>query len=216
MPENLGFMLNDHLGDCPIAGLHHGRQILSFNTTGDEITDPDAAVLADYERICRYVDGDPSTDNGGVLQDVLTQAVQTGITTDGGYHRLLGFYEIDPRNLHDICRAIAESGFAYIGIAIPDAWSDAVPGGVWDATEPGHEGHCVLLTGYELGPDHLPVSFDVSSWGLPFTMTREGFVATCDEAYALVDPGWTKATGLTPAGLSLAQIEADMAAVKAA
>ncbi len=211
LPANTGFMLNDHLGDCPIAGGHHFRQLWTKVAEGAEITDADNWVLADYKAACGYVDGDPSTDNGGVLQDVLAYAVRTGWSTANGPDKLLGVYEADPRNLDDVARVIMECGGAYIGIDIPEAWAQANAGDTWDATDsPIDGGHCVLLVGFTLDAQGHVVSFDVRSWGMAFTMTAAGFQQACDEAYALVDRNWVEKTGLTPANLNVAQVEADM------
>ena len=140
------------------------------------VTDPDADVLADYEAMCCYVDGDPSTDNGGVLQDVLAKAVRTGFTTGSGQDKLAGFYEVDPRNLVDVARTIVECGFAYIGIDIPQAWTQAQAGNTWDETDsPSAGGHCVILAGFTLDSHDQPDVFDVISWGMPFTLTAAGF-----------------------------------------
>jgi hypothetical protein len=222
MPADLGMMLNGYdalnpsapqLGCCPIAGLHHARQVWSYNAAGNMVTDPNADVLADYEAMCGYVLGDPATDQGGNLQTVLGHAMRDGITTAGAKDRLLGAYEIDPRQLLDVARIIDECGVAYIGLDMPASWAQAQPGDVWNVDGPGADGHCVGLTGYEMGPDDLPQAFDARSWGLNFTMTRGGFQAYCDEAYGLVDAGWIAATGKAPAGLSIEQIQADMAAI---
>jgi len=216
LPANTGYMLNDHLGCCPIAGGHHGRQLWTAVAEGKEVTDADSWVLADYEAFCGYKDGDPSTDCGGVLQDVLTDAVRTGWSTAAGRDKLAGFYEVDPRSLHDVALAIQECGFAYIGINIPEAWAQAQAGETWDDTDsPVDGGHCVILVGFTLDAQGNVVSFDVISWGMRFTMTAAGFQRFCDEAYALVDRHWVEATGKTPGSLTLDQVEHDMQALAA-
>src|SRR5271154_1969432 len=65
-----GMMLNDTLGDCTIAACGHAEQVWSRARDGED-TLPDAAILQKYEQWCGYVDGDPSTDQGGVEIDVL-------------------------------------------------------------------------------------------------------------------------------------------------
>lgn len=208
MPDDLGFMLNQDLGDCTCAGLGHARQVWTFNTTGHMVTVPDADVAALYERACGYVPGDASTDQGGNEQDLLAYCVRTGIPTENGPDHLLGFYEVDARNLDDVRRAIYETGLAYIGISIPEAWSQAQAGDTWDATDsPVEGGHCVILAGYD------PAGFDVVSWGMRFRLTDAGFKQACDEAYALVDRSWINATGATPAGLTVAELEQQMSAL---
>lgn len=79
--------------DRPVAGAHHGRQVWTFNT-GGILTDPDKDVPADYEWLCGCVLGDPSTNNCGVLQDVLASATRQALTTKKSPVKLAGFYEV--------------------------------------------------------------------------------------------------------------------------
>ena len=44
-------------------------------------------------------------------------------------------------------------------------------------------------------------------------MSWEFFQAFTDEAYAIADPNWITATGKTPGGLTLAQLESAMQAL---
>jgi len=94
-----GMMLNDQLGDCTIAGRQHAIQVWSANL-GNEVTLPDADALTAYEQWCGYVDGDASTDNGGVELDVLTDWKQKGAALDG--HELTGFAAANVTNLTEI------------------------------------------------------------------------------------------------------------------
>jgi hypothetical protein len=50
----------------------------------------------------------------------------------------------------------------------------------------------------------------VISWGSLYTMTPAFFAQFVDEAYALADASWIEATGLSPAGLTIGQLEALM------
>jgi hypothetical protein len=47
-------------------------------------------------------------------------------------------------------------------------------------------------------------------------MTQAFFAEFVDEAYALIDLNWFNATGLTPAGIPFAMLEAQMQALKQA
>ena len=68
-----GEMLNNDLGDCTCAAVGHAEQVASLNTPEGELTFPDNIVLNLYEKSCGYVFNDPSTDNGGVITDVLAE-----------------------------------------------------------------------------------------------------------------------------------------------
>jgi hypothetical protein len=208
-PQDLGMMGNDRLGDCTIAALHHGRQVWSLGATQRIVTDPDSAVLADYEALCGYDPANPDTDQGGVLQAVLAGAVSRGITTQNGPDKLLGFYEIDVRNQQDVREVIALGGLAYIGIDLPAAWGDSDAGATWDATDSAPEGgHCVILVGY------TPGGFWVVSWGMRFFLTNAGFAQACDEAYGLVSQDWITKTGKTPGGMTVSDLESVMREVR--
>ena len=78
MPADFGVMLNDQLGCCTIAAYFHARQVWSFNAGGMEITNPDSDVLFGYQKICGYDPSNPTTDQGGNEQDVLTYLLNTG------------------------------------------------------------------------------------------------------------------------------------------
>lgn len=200
-----GPMLNDQLGDCTCAAVYHARQIWTANN-GGEITEPDADVLKLYELACGYVPGDPSTDQGGVEQRVLTYLLNQGMPlSNGAVDKILGFVEINHKIQNEVKVTINEFGLTYIGFNVPDSIFDENnrPFPVWDYT-PGASsigGHAVVLPAY--GPNGL----SVISWGQVYKMTWEFFEAYCDEAYAIIDKSWINATGQTPLGLTLAQIE---------
>ena len=73
-----GMMLNDQLGCCTIAAVGHAVQTWTANAIGRELTVPDSAILATYEKWDGYNPTDPSTDLGGVELDVLKAWRQQG------------------------------------------------------------------------------------------------------------------------------------------
>ena len=219
MPPDLGMMLNGptpgnpsalQLGDCTCAGLTHARQVWSFNAAGQMVTLPDDYVLELYQQGCGYVLGDPSTDQGGNEQQLLTFCQQTGIPTPSGPDKILGFVELNVSNIEDIKRAIAEGGAVYLGINIPEAWCEAPVGSTWDATDsPSAGGHAIIGAAYD--PDKLLTV----SWGSTWAMTWAGFAQVCEEAYLVVDRTWVNAKGSTPFNMSLDALEAAMQNLKA-
>lgn len=221
LPSALGVMGNDSLGDCTCAGLGHAIQVWSGNAEGSVVTIPDSDVLEIYEQACGYVPGDPSTDQGGVEQDVLAWAHKTGIPTPGGPDKIAAFVEIDVRNLHDICRGINEFGLVYIGFNVPAYLMNNGPPQVWDVNPVGDQtivgGHCVVLPSYVFtqAPNGYisEATFGLISWGEKFAMTAAFFRAFVDEAYAIADAHWIEATGVDPLGMTLAQLEAQMRAL---
>lgn len=66
----------------------------------------------------------------------------------------------------------------------------------------------MILAGYDAN------GATVISWGDKYSMTWKFFGQFCDEIYGLIDQSWIESTGKTPAGLTLAQIESLMQAIK--
>ena len=219
MPDDLGMMLNNSLGDCTKAGWYHAEQVWTFNASGAMRTANNATVLKSYELIDGYVDGDPSTDNGGNEQNDLGYAVRTGMPQDdGSVNKLMAFVEVDQRITADVRQAIYECGLVYIGFNVPAFLipqdGSPVPD-VWDL-QPGADnsiigGHCVVQPGYDSG------GLTTISWGSRhYRMTWEFFDTFVEEVYALVDADWVKATGLTLGGLSLSELDQQMESIRAA
>jgi hypothetical protein len=204
LPADLGVMYNDSLGCCTIAAYYHARQVWSYNAAGTEITNPDSDVLLGYEKICGYNPADPTTDQGGVEQDVLTYLLNTGAP---GCDPIIAFVEIDPRNLDDMKRAIFDTGCAYIGVDLPES---AMSSEIWAVSDndPIAGGHAVILCGYDLD------GFDLISWGKRYRCTNAFLGKYCEEAYAIADRSWIKETGQTLLGMTVQELESTMAALK--
>jgi hypothetical protein len=67
----------------------------------------------------------------------------------------------------------------------------------------------VILAGYDAKGAR------VISWGQYYTMTWAFFGQFVDEVYAIADVSWIEAKGMSPGGLTLAQLETQMKALKA-
>lgn len=205
----------DGLGNCTCAGACHYLQAVSA-TSNKEVKETDAIVLALYMKWCGYVLGDPSTDEGGVLLDILKNWRKDGI--DG--HKLLAFAQIHLPSYNnkvivspaEIKRAIWMFGGAYVGVQLPvsaqnqDVW-DVVSG--QDSTPGSWGGHCIYLVAYD--KDYVYAV----TWGTVQKMTWAWFAKYCDEAYACVLQDWFKITGVNPQGLDMAQLIADLTYVTA-
>lgn len=211
MPVNLGAMGNNSRGDCTCAAYYHAIQVWTANANAID-TEPDADVLQMYQEACGYNPADPATDRGGVEQDVLAYLVNTGAPVLAGRHKLAAFVEVDPRNPIDVRQAVAECGLIYVGFQVPNyLTAQEAPGAVWDV-QIGNDaivgGHAVVVAGYNTG------GLRVISWGNYYTMTWAFWSKFVDEAYALIDTDWLRSTGFTPFGMTLAQLEQQMEAIK--
>lgn len=208
MPDDFGVMLNDHLGDCTCAAYYHARQVWSFNSGGKEITEPDHAVLELYKKSCGYDPSNPTTDEGGVEQDVLTYLLNVGAPD---CQPIKAFVEIDPRNLDDMKRAIYDTGCVYIGINLPQHIMDGDSPPIQWGVVPGDTiagGHAIILVGYTMD------GFYLISWGKKYFCTNSFLAAYCEEAYVIADSQWINAGGSTPLGMSLSDLEGLMEALK--
>jgi hypothetical protein len=210
IPYDFGAMLNDQLGDCTAAAVGHAIQVWSFNATGKMRTPSNAQIEKLYEATGGYVPGKPSTDQGAVEQTVLKYWLNNAV--DG--NELLAFVEIDVTDMRNVKQSVYEGGALYIGFNVPAYLQDLEsPGAVWDAKPNADNtiigGHAVVVTGYtEAG------NLTLISWGNRYTMTAAFWNAFVDEAYVLADAAWIAAKGLSPAGLSLLQLETLMAAMR--
>lgn len=206
LPANLGMMLNDQLGDCVEAAAGHATQVWSENAEGTMVTPSNAAVEQFYEVAGGYVPGNPSTDNGTVIQVALADWLKQPFAS----YRLAAFVEVDQLTPENIKTTIFECGLLYVGFNVPAFLEELEnAGAVWDVDPSADNsiigGHCVCLAGYDPSGN-----MTVISWGARYTMTPAFFAQFVDEAYALASPEWIGKTSQTPGGMTLAQLEALM------
>jgi hypothetical protein len=219
-PKNWGMMLNGptpgnpnapQLGDCTIAATGHIRQSWALNTTGNLWSPTDDDIEAGYSQACGYVPGNPDTDQGGNLQTVLKDWMGPGLPGNAGGKPtdiLLGFFEIDPRNLDDVHEAIAWCGGLYAAGALPESWMSWEPGQIWDVAEQGSEGHCISIFGSDRN-----VKKTCISWGFEIDITDDAFSEYITELYAPISTDWCRATGVTAFGAPLPAIEAQFQSI---
>ena len=216
LPGPLGMMLNDTLGDCTCAAFYHALQVWSFNATGTMLTAPDIDVESLYISACGYNPKVAGEGPGGNEQKVLNYLLNKGALTGTGssvVNKLSAYVEIDRRNTDDVKRAINHCGLVYIGFNVPKnimPENQPTPA-IWsvDASNPPTiGGHAVVLPGY------TQEGLNVISWGANYVMTWDFFAKYVDEVYALADQVWIEAKGTTPGGLTPAQLEAQMSALK--
>ncbi len=216
MPASLGMMLNDRLDNCTCAAIYHALQVWSFNARSRMLNLSDAEVEQLYIQACGYQPASKGEGPGATAQQVLSYVLKHGVPTGSNTNprqKIAAFVELDPRHLDDVKRSIHECGLVYIGFNLPQ--SVAPPGTqsppVWKYI-PGKStsigGHAVVLAGYDVHGARF------ISWGQYFTMTWEFFAQYVEEAYAIAAPEWVEQKGTTPAGLNLAQLESQMAALK--
>jgi hypothetical protein len=211
---DFGMMLNDRLGCCTCAAVYHARQIWTANTLTEQ-TESDNCVLNLYEAATGYNPANPATDQGGVEQYVLSYLLNSGIPlNDGTRDKILGFMEVNHRNLNDVKLTIAEFGVAYIGFNVPHSlFATGNPPQLWTVSQDPNlaatdGGHAIVLVAYDNeGPTCI-------SWGSKYKMTWEFFMKYTDEVYAIVDNSWITTAGKTPLNMDLADLESLMAELR--
>lgn len=195
--------LNDQLGDCTCASTGHIIESSSRYGGGTTIEVPQSAILAEYERVGGYVPGDPSTDNGAVIQDVLADWRKTGV----GGHKCLVYAQVKVSDTEEVRQAIDLFGVADLGITVTQDMMDAFNDGQPWASAGGASlgGHCVPAVGYDSASVH------VITWGQVQPMTWDCFDAATEEAWVVCTPEWFSAAGTDPAGLDLHGLGEDFA-----
>lgn len=204
-----GMMLNDQLGDCTCAAV--GHMIQSFTTdTGSELTLPDSAILKAYEDVAGYVPGDPYTDRGAMVSDVLKYWKSTGI----GGHKIEAYAQVSPTNHTLLRQSIELFGAIDIGIQLPVAaqsmgnyWNMGAQTSATGDYAPGSwGGHSVAVLAYN------DWSYICVSWGQLIRINTIFWATYVDEAWAAISPDFFNGTK-SASGLDLAQLNADLVEV---
>ena len=190
-----GMMLNDSEGDCTCATCGHMIQAWTA-AAGVEVTVPDSAVQAAYSGACGYVPGDPSTDQGGVIAQVLDYFRDTGV---GGY-KITDHAEVNLTQMR-VQQGIYIFDTLDLGIQLPVSAQNQV-GNTWDFynnapdAPGGWGGHSVPIVKYD------PTGVWCVTWGLLQKMTWRWFMYYVDEAHAPLFQGWVPPAGIDPGTLA--------------
>lgn len=201
--------MNDTIGDCTFAGAGHAIQAWTAYASS-QATVPDSAILNGYEVVGGYVPGDPSTDNGCNMQDVLTYWQNTGI----GGHKITAFAEIsDVTNPWLMKQALYIFGTVYVGFNCPQSALDQFNAGeVW-SYDPSSQivgGHCVALQ--QVIPSvHGNLGF--VTWGALQRATLKFVENYVEEAWVMLTPDWIESNGNSVSGFNSAQLLADFKAI---
>ena len=207
MVANWPMLANDTVGDCTCACAGHMEQNWTAHTFGLQ-TPTDEQILAAYSAITGYIPGDPSTDNGAAITDVLDYWQDAGIAG----RKILAWAEIDAADIDAIKQAVFIFGGLDIGFNVPQSAMDQFDAGQTWTVVPNSSiegGHSVPILGYGSG------GCTCVTWAKLQPMTWDFFKTYCDEAYAVITQDWLTAAQTTPiAGLDLAALQADLAALK--
>ena len=204
--------LNQDLGDCTIAALGHMYGAWTWYGSGGEALFDDEAIQAVYSRVGGYVPGDPGTDNGCEMADVLADARAAGMTdTAGKVHKVVGYAALgNPADEDLLGQVLDVFGTVYVGINVQQAmmteFNDGQPW-TWNPAAQPVGGHAVCLQ-RRMGSGPAPLEY--VTWGA-LQQATTGFQAfAAEEAWAVVTADWLESDGDTVQGLDLTQLLADM------
>jgi hypothetical protein len=199
--------LNDQLGDCTEACKGHIIQALTAIGEGKELTVSNSQVEKWYERDGGYVPGDPSTDNGCVVQTVL----QNWFEFDKSVCPITEYAELDNfYNVYNLKEALYLFGSIYLGIQVPQSAEDQFQNGEPWTYVPGSPiigGHAVPIQEI-LAPGYNDM-IHIVTWGQIQPMSRSFFSHYCEEAWVVLSPDWFNASGVDTDGFNMAQLQSD-------
>lgn len=200
------FLLNDSLGDCTCACAGH-MEMLWTSDAGTLAVPADSDILTAYEAIGGYQPGNPATDQGCAVLDVLNYWRQNGIAG----RKILAYATLELTDQQQIMAAIALFGCAYFGVNLTNA--DIT------ANEAGQEWSAPFNAADLIGGHAIPaVQYDADgvtfiTWGARQRASWAWVLAHAEEAYACLSQDFISGTGLAPSGFNLAQLQTDLAAL---
>lgn len=195
--------LNDSLGDCGIAGADHGQMAWNQYATGSHQSWGDEIIEQVYSAVGGYVPGDPSTDNGIVLQDMLDYWRKTGVMlADGTVDKIAFFGAMRPGSWNRARRVLGIRTFGglYKGYNLPESAEQAFPGDwVLVPGSPAAGGHCTWQTAEYHTTDE---GRDIS-WGQPVKVQKAFMMASLEEVWVIGSHDFVEVNGRNPSGIDL-------------
>ena len=214
--KNWGMMKNDVLGDCAIATPGHMVMGWTVNALGSPIIIPDKQIVKAYSAVSGYDPKTGANDNGCQVLDVLNYWRKTGI----GGHNIKAFASVNPKNLKQVMAATYLFGGVYLGMALPAMLQSLnMMDGDWVLPNPLPKDGSA--DPYSLGGHAVPIiSYDpnwvyIITWGGTRRVSWPFFRMFCDEAFAAISQDWVKPSGISPSGLNMAALMADVKLVAA-
>lgn len=206
-PIDWGMLGNDSVGDCVIARLLH--QIMGWASVAHAAapkTFTTQQAIETYSAITGYVPGNESTDQGTDPDAACAYWQSTGLYGD----KIAGYTNVDISNIDLIRFGIYMFGGVGFAFQVPSYIMSVPAGGDW--TEPSgadttiEGGHEILLIGYGRR------GFRCVSWGTTYTFDMNFLGKYGNNIDAVVSPDWIKQSGISPSGLDLNGLLADLQA----
>lgn len=198
--------LNDQLGDCGITGMDHYQMSESQYGSGSSTSWGDSTCLQLYEQLGGYVQGDPSTDNGTVLQDNLNFWRNNAINGS----KILAFGALRSWNWRQRLHALHAFGPGYIGMSLPQSAEQQFPGD-WTLVpgSPPAGGHCVTIAAELMSTDDIRLT----TWGAVVKASRAFFMATVSEYWVIITEAGIERNGVNQYGWDVTGMNEALAAL---
>ncbi len=198
-------------GDCVFAGGAH--ETMMWTIEGNKpATFTGANAIADYSAVTGYKPSDPSTDQGTDVRVALKYRQKKGLIDANGHRHKIGAYvALEPGNLDHLYEALYLFGAVGIGIQFPGSAMDQ-----FNANKPWS-----VVNGAKVeGGHYIPLvarrtNLECVTWGRIQPMTLQFYQKYCDEAWAILSPEMFGASKKDSEGFDLAQLKADIKALKA-
>lgn len=198
---------NDRVGDCVLAMIGHLIQLYTTYGQGSTVTVSEQDIIHAYSAITGYVPGDPTTDNGTVIQDALAYWLHTGIAG----HKILAYAQVDHTNATEVDAAINLFGAVALGASIPNsAMAQFGAGQPWTVVSPdgGIDGGHAIPAGYYSTAGR---ETKVVTWARIQDVADAWWARYVTEAWIVVAPEWLDASGHSPEGIDLHSLGEDFA-----
>jgi hypothetical protein len=203
---------NDSMGDCAIAMMFHLAGLFTGNAGQAAYHATLAQIIAAYSRIGGYRQGDPSTDNGCVLTDVLTDWKTHGLPNG---QKILGYISVNASNWNDVVAAAYLFENLCFGVGLPDKWIAPFPsknGFTWGVAGNADSNNGHAFAGCGGTTSGVGAGIKIDTWGLFGNFTPDGIAAYAGtngggELWSVVTQDMVdKASGKAGNGLALADL----------
>lgn len=201
-----GELMNCQLGCCAYSAAGHHAMAWQLGATKKTTIVKDQTIIDAYAAGTGY---DPVTgrgDNGTVLLNMLEQWREGRITGN----QIIASAAIDCRDPVHIKEAVHFYGGVLAGIQMPQSAMEQSEANVtWSIPwfSPMVGGHAIAILSY------TSKFVWCITWGKIQAMTWEFLMKYLDEGYAVINPLWMDAEGMSVSGLHLDALVADLAAL---
>ena len=168
-----------------------------------------------YSAVGGYVPGNPDTDQGCMMSDVLKRLYKTGMKDKAGkLHKGAGYAKLgDPTNAELVGQVLDVTGTVYTGIncqaIIQREFQENKPF-TWQKNGEIEGGHCIVLQRRRPKADAKEGIYDYVTWGALASATTGCMVHAVEEAWFVGSEDGLNANGDSVEGLDLQQLLSDM------